>query len=180
MNKFLFSLLTISFISGAAYAGEAKVTWQDPDKYTDIREGNELRESFREKLFSDFELIFADLAKQLPDGYLFEVSVTDVDLAGEVNRMHEMRGRSLENIRIVKNIYRPRIAFDYTLTNAAQGLVVSGKEDIKDAAFLSSSGVSPGKTRFGYEERMLKSWFKKQQREKKFPVKDKPARKTST
>ncbi len=177
MKNFLLGLLTISFISGAAYAGEAKVTWQDPDKYTDIREGNELRESFREKLFSDFELVFADLAKQLPDGYLFEVTVTDIDLAGEVNRMNEMGGRSLENVRIVKNIYRPRIAFDYRLTSAAQGLVVSGKEDIKDLNFLSSVG-GPAVTRFGYEERMLKNWFKKQQKEKKFPVKDKPDRKT--
>lgn len=176
MKKFLLGLLTISFIGGAAYAGETKVTWQDPDKYTDIREGNELRESFREKLFGDFELIFADLAKQLPDGYLFEVTVTDVDLAGEVNWMH---GGSTQNIRIVKNIYRPRISFNYTLTNASQGLVVSGKEDIKDPNFLSSVG-GPAVTRFGYEERMLKNWFKKQQREKKFPVKDKPARKTPT
>jgi Protein of unknown function (DUF3016) len=179
MKKFLLGLLTISFIGCAAHAGETKVTWQDPDNYTDIREGNELRESFREQLFKDFELIFADLAKQLPHGYLFEVTVTDVDLAGEVNRMNEMRGRSLENIRIVKNIYRPRIAFNYTLTNAAQGLVASGKEDIRDNAFLSSDG-SPGKTRFGYEEKMLKNWFKKQQREKKFPVKEKPGKKASS
>lgn len=171
MKKLLLSLLATSIIGGAACAGEAKVTWQEPDKYTDIREGNELRDSFREKLFADFELIFADLAKQLPDGYLFEVSVTDVDLAGEVNGMY---GAAWQNIRIIKNIYWPRMSFSYTLKNPAQELLVSGQEDLKDLGFMSGAGSS-GKTRFGYEERMLKRWFKKQQREKKFPVKDKPA-----
>lgn len=175
MKRLLLSLLTTSVIGCAAFAGEAKVTWQAPDKYTDIREGSELRESFRTKLFQDFELIFDDLAKQLPDGYLFEITVTDVDLAGELGWMH---GASWKDIRIFKNIYWPRMSFSYTLKDADQGLLVSGKADVKDLAFLSHGG-RPGKTRFGYEERMLKDWFKNQQWERKFPVRDKPDTNTS-
>jgi hypothetical protein len=175
MRKLLFGLMTMAIVGSAACAGEAKVTWQEPDKYTDIREGNELRDSFREKLLQDFESIFADMAQQLPDGYLLEVTVTDLDLAGEVNGMH---GASWENIRVVKSIYWPRMSFSYTLKNPARELLVAGQEELKDLGFMSSAGLS-GKTRFGYEERMLKNWFKKQQREKKFPPKDPPAVKTS-
>lgn len=167
MKKLLLSLLTSSVFGCIAYAGEAKVTWQEPDKYTDIREGQELRDSFREKLFKDFEAVFADLAKQLPDGCLFEVSVTDVDLAGDVN---PMRGGSWQNVRVVKDIYWPRMSFSYTLKDGAGGLLAAGTEDIKDLGFLSSS-VSFAKTRFGYEERMLENWFKKQLSDGKFPVK---------
>lgn len=167
MKKLLLSLLAILISAGAAHAGQAKVIWQAPDNYTDIREGNELRDSFRAQLFHDFESIFADMAKQLPDGYLFEVTVTDVDLAGQVNGMH---GASWQNIRVVKAIYWPRMSFSYTLKNAAQELLQSGQEEVKDLGFMSAVG-SAGQTRFGYEERMLKNWFKKQQREKKFPRK---------
>lgn len=166
MKRLLASLLTTSIFGCVAYAGEAKVTWQEPDKYTDIREGNELRDSFREKLFKDFESVFADFAKQLPDGYLFEVSVTDIDLAGDVN---PMRGGEWQNVRVVKDLYWPRMSFSYSLKDAAGGTRVSGTEDVKDLGFLSSS-VGLTRTRFGYEERMLENWFKKQLREGKFPA----------
>lgn len=167
MKKLLLSLLATLIAGAAAHAGQAQVTWQDPDNYTDIREGNDLRDSFRAQLFQDFESIFADMARQLPDGYQFEVTVTDVDLAGQVNGMH---GASWQNIRIVKAIYWPRMSFSYTLKNGAQELLLSGQEEIKDLGFMSGVGSS-GKTRFVYEERMLKNWFKKQQREKRFPLK---------
>ncbi len=170
MKKLFFCFLTAWLLGSHAYAGQARVNWQEPDKYTDIREGNEVRENFRLQLFRDFELIFDDLAKQLPDGYLLEVAVTDVDLAGEVDWM---RQASRRDVRILKHIYWPRMSFSYTLKNAAGEPLVSGKEDIKDMAYLASG--DPGNNRLGYEQRMLKSWFKKQQRNKYFPVNDKPS-----
>ena len=88
MKHLILSTVTASICACTAYAGDAKVTWQEPDKYTDICEGNETRDAFRQTLFRDFEMLFTDLAKLLPDGYLFDVTVTDVDLAGEVNLMH--------------------------------------------------------------------------------------------
>lgn len=172
MNKDILFAVAALILGCAACAGEAKVTWQEPDKYTDIREGNELRDRFREQLFMEFELMLADLANQLPDDCLFEVTVTDVDLAGEVNWMH---AGAWQNIRIIKDIYWPRMSFSYTLKHTTRGLLASGQEDIKDLAFMSSDRSS-ARTRFGYEEKMLKSWFKKQQRDGKFPVRDKPAK----
>lgn len=167
MKKLLLAWLATSLIGCAAYAGEAKVTWREPDQYTDIREGTELRDNFRAKLFQDFESIFADLAKQLPDGCLLEVTVTDLDLAGEVNGMHDARW---QDIRVVKDIYWPRMSINYTLKDSTRETLAAGQEDIKDLDFLSSA-ASLGMTRFGYEERMLRHWFKKQQRDGKFPVK---------
>ena len=86
MKKFVITVVTALVAVGTACAGQAQVTWQQPDNYTDIREGNDLRDSFRQGLFSDFELLFSDLAKQLPEGCLLDVTVTNLDLAGEVKR----------------------------------------------------------------------------------------------
>ncbi len=166
MNKLILSAVASLILVCAACAGEAKLTWQEPDNYTDIREGHESRDAFREKLFSDFELIFADLAKRLPQGYVLEVTVTDVDLAGEVSLLHHFAWR---DIRIFKDIYFPRMSLKYTLKDRDQRLLLSGSEDIKDMGFLFGWGRF-SMTRFGFEERMLRNWFKKNQREGKFPL----------
>ena len=172
MKKFVLSIITAFVVVGAACAGEAKVTWQEPNNYTDIREGHDLRDSFRQGLFSDFELLFADLARRLPDGCVLDVTVTDVDLAGEVNGMHFGLWR---DIRVIKALYWPRMSLDYKLTDATGQLLGSGHEDIKDMAFFDR-GVWLRLTRFSFEERMLRDWFKKMQNEGKFPDRDRQPR----
>ena len=172
MKEFVLSVLTAFIVVGAACAGEAKVTWQEPDNYTDIREGNDLRDSFRQGLFRDFELLFTDLARRLPDGYLLDVTVTDVDLAGEVNGMHFGRW---QDIRVIKALYWPRMSLDYKLTDGTGQLLASGHEDIKDMAFFDR-GVWLRLTRFSFEEQMLRDWFKKIQNEGKFPARDRQPR----
>ena len=166
MKHFVCSLVTAMVAVGTACAGQVKVSWQEPDNYTDIREGNELRDSFRQGLFRDFEMLFTDLARKLPDGYVFDVTVTDVDLAGEVNGMH---WGLWPDIRVIKALYWPRMSFDYKLTDSTGQMLASGHEDIKDMAFFER-GVQYRLTRFSFEERMLRDWFIRMQREGKFPV----------
>jgi hypothetical protein len=167
MKKLVLSIISALVAVGTACAGQAKVTWLEPDTYTDIREGHETRDAFRQTLFSDFELLFADLAKLLPDGYVFDVTVTDVDLAGEVNGMHSFMWR---DIRVVEAIYWPRMSLSYALKDSNQQVLMSGNENIRDIGFMTSSNRS-GLTRFSYEETMLRDWFKRMQRDGKFPVK---------
>jgi hypothetical protein len=167
MKKLVLSIIATLVAVGTACAGQAKVTWKEPDTYTDIREGNETRDAFRQTLFSDLELLFADLAKQFPDGYVFDVTVTDVDLAGEVNGMHSFMWR---DIRVVEAIYWPRMSLSYTLKDSNQQVLTSGNENIKDIGFLTGLSRS-GLTRFSYEETMLREWFKRMERDGKFPIK---------
>jgi hypothetical protein len=166
MKKLGLSIITALLAVGTACAGQAKVTWQEPDNYTDIREGNDLRDSFRQGLFRDFEMLFADLAKKLPGGYVFDVTVTDVDLAGEVNAMHF---GLWQDIRVIKALYWPRMSLDYKLTDDAGQMLASGHEDIKDMAFFDR-GIQRRLTRFSFEERMLRDWFGKMQQDGRFPV----------
>jgi hypothetical protein len=168
MRKTFCGLLMASMTASYAFAGEAKVTWLSPEKYSDIDPGNESRDNFKQRVFKDFNLIFSEMAKELPDGDQLEIVVSDLDLAGEVNRMHN---RQNQDIRIVKEIHWPRITFSYALKNAKNELISSGKEDVKDMGFMSSIGTYSAKTSFSYEEKMLKDWFRAQQKMKKFPSK---------
>ena len=168
MKKILCGLmLTGMFVSGA-FAGEAKVTWQEPEKYTDIKPSNETRDSFKERVFKEFNIMFAGMAKKLPDGYQLEINVTDLDLAGDVNGMYSSLGRE---IRVVKELYWPRMVFSYTLKNEKNEIVATAKEDVKDMNFMSPAGMHSTGSGFDYEEKMLNDWFKAQQKMKKFPSK---------
>lgn len=170
MKKVLFGLMLTSMIVSpvSAFAGEAKVSWQEPDKYTDIRPSNEARDSFKEKVFKEFNAMFSTMAKKLPDGYQMDVTVTDLDLAGDVNGMYSRLGR---DIRVVKELYWPRMSFSYILKNEKNEVVVSAKEDLKDMNFMNSIGIHTSGNSFDYEEKMLNDWFKAQQKTKKFPSK---------
>ena len=81
-----------------------------------------------------------------------------------------MLRRSTSDIRLVKDIYWPRMSIRYSLLDAKGQLITEGKEDIKDMNFMFGSAIGSGNRSFQYEERMLRDWFKRQQRDKVFPV----------
>jgi len=168
MKKFCAALFATSAFMSAAYAGEVKVTWQDPEKYTDIRPSSETKEAFQEQVFKELGKVFEDLAKKLPDDVKWDVVVTDVDLAGDVRP--GMRG-GMNDIRIVKEIYWPRMSMTYKMTDGSGKVIAEGKDDIKDMNFMSGIMIPTGGTNFQYEEKMLQDWFKRQQRDKVFPTK---------
>lgn len=168
MRKLFFAIVVSHMLAAAAFAGDAKVTWQEPEKFTDIRPGNETGAGFQERVLKDFDQFFVDMAKKLPEGYRLDVTVTDLDLAGDVNGLYSRMGR---DIRIVKEIYWPRMSFSYTLKNSKDELIASGSEQLKDMNFMSGSAMLSRSTSFGYEEKMLNDWFNQQQKKKIFPTK---------
>lgn len=158
-----FTVLTV------ATAGEVEVKWQEPAKYTDIRAGEQDKDKFEAALFRNFDGIFAELAKKLPDGVRWQVTITDLDLAGEVKPVPST-GREM---RIVKQIDRPAISFTSKMVDAQNKLINEAKVDLKDLNFLSRSATITGKDRklYPYEELMINQWFERQQSSRVFPQK---------
>jgi len=167
MNRYLLCFAALQFAMCSAFAGVAKVNWQDSDHYADIRPTNETQAGFQSRVFKEFENMFDKMAKKLPDGYKLQVNVTDLDLAGEVWPMHRAAGR---DIRIVRDIDWPRISFTYVLKDSQDKEVASGKEDLADMNFRARPNIRSGMDGFGYEENMLNDWFSAKQRNKEFPL----------
>jgi len=159
-------MLLAAAMAGQAYAGNAKVSWQEPEKFTDIRPTNESKIGFQERVIKEFDRMFDDLAKKLPDGYVWEITVTDVDLAGDVRPFFTPM---VNDVRVIRDLYWPRMSFRFDLKDEQGKTVASGTEDVKDMSFLMRLGVASGHTSFQYEEQMLLDWFNKQQKEKIFP-----------
>jgi hypothetical protein len=152
-------LALVLAVPATAMAGEAKMSLQDPDKFTDIDPGNGTDKSFRKGLVRAFTEELSKSAKALPAGQTLEVTFTDIDLAGEVDPVEVQGGYRL---RLLKDVYFPRLEFDYRVLDAS-GAVVSEQKgvELKDMGYLSGPRGSGTSASFFYETRMLRDWFKK-------------------
>lgn len=156
MKKLMTTLLALfTFVSflPVAYAATSEVTWTAHEKYRDIYPGSEGRKKFRERTFKNFEEHFTKLAENLPEGQMLKINVTDVDLAGDTH------SAGINQLRIVKEIYYPRMNFSYKLVNTDSNIVTSGEIILKDMNFMMGSNLKYRNKSLGYEKKMLDDWF---------------------
>jgi hypothetical protein len=157
MNKvisILSILVIIPLLMPSAFAGTTEVNWGDYKKFRDIDSGNENRKSFRERTFKEFESHFAKLAEKLPEKQVLKFDVTDVDLAGDT------RIASVNQTRIVKDLYFPRLNFSYELIDEKGHTLKADTIVLKDMSFMSGSQLKYRNKLLGYEKKMLDKWFK--------------------
>lgn len=156
MKKLMTTLLALfTFVSllPVAYAATSEVTWTDYEKYRDIHPGSEGRKKFRERTFKNFEEHFAKLAENLSEGQMLKINVTDVDLAGDT------RSRGINELRVVKEIYFPRMNFSYELVNTDGTIAKSDKIVLKDMNFMMGGNLKYRNKPLSYEKKMLDGWF---------------------
>ncbi|OBP16161.1 hypothetical protein A5320_01710 [Rheinheimera sp. SA_1] len=143
----------------AATTSAVKMTWLNPEKFSDIRPANGSRKAYQERVMKAFDKILGDLAEKLPPGYSMEISVKDIDLAGDVNPMYRIDNT---DIRVIKDIYFPRIKLDYVLFDQnKQPIRQESDVKIKDMGFMTSNHIGYQSREFAYEHEMLKKWFNK-------------------
>jgi hypothetical protein len=79
------------------------------------------------------------------------MDVTDVDLAGEART---------SDVRIIRDLFPPRVEFSYKLLDAGNNVMGEGKENIRNLSFLTNSSLRHRHEAFGYEKQLLEDWFK--------------------
>jgi hypothetical protein len=149
-----FSVLTCT----AVQAGDVTVQWQEPEKFTDIRPANDSRSKYRERVMQKFDGFFNEMAAKLPDGYRWQVTVTDIDLAGDVDYFIGGAGNAL---RVVKEIHSPAIKFSYVLRDNHGEEIANADEKLRDMSFMHSLHSVSVNEEFHYEKQMLQDWFSK-------------------
>ena len=93
--------------------------------------------------------------RNLPADQTLHVTLRDVDLAGEYE---PGRMGGMHDIRIVKDLYPPRIELDYRLSDAAGTVLREGDVTLRDIGFLHGAGTI-GSDALRYEKRMLRDWL---------------------
>ena len=157
-NLILASGLTL-LAGGFVQAAEVKVEWVEPEKFTDVRPANDSRKVYRERVLKKFDGFFQDMAANLPEGYQWQVTVSDIDLAGDIDYFATGSGQAL---RIIKDIYSPMIKFSYVLRDKHGEEIAAGEEKLRDMGFMQSVSSLHNTDEFRYEQQMLQNWFKRE------------------
>jgi len=146
--------LSCLFISSSVLAGAAQVNWHQPDKYTDIEPVTGTKQKFRQRIFNQFEQVFAGYSAQLAEHDQLKVTVTDLDLAGEVDYNFGVN----QDLRIVKAIYWPALKFSYQVIRGGSPILTE-EVSLRDMGFLERSRRTH-RSEIYYEQKMLDRWWK--------------------
>ena len=167
MKTKLFLMVYLGLIAaGAASAAPAdkpaspvEVTFIAPEKFTDAKQDAMDSERGRNALLGELkEHLVTQAAKYVAPGQQLEIKVTDVDLAGE---FEPQRGPDFNNIRIVKEIYPPRVNLEFRLRGADGKVVSEGKRQLRKLDYLLSVAL-PTSDHLRYEKEMLSDWLRKE------------------
>ena len=144
-----------TFAAPAPKPENVSVTFQDSDNFTDALEnhGSTTSAYFLDQLR---ECIEQAATRRLATGEKLVITVTDVDLAGETrfNQPHE--------IRIMKEIYAPRVRLKFQLLGADGKGLKEGERNLVDQEYLMNSGRPGSSDPLFYDKLMLKDWITKE------------------
>ena len=139
--------------------GPVAVTWTDPSQFSELRHSRNRFESRHGDWVRDIARHLARRAAGvLAPGERLEVEITDIKRAGE---FEPASGRS-DHVRIVRDIYPPRIHLRYARHDAAGNVIDSGERERTDIGFLHRSGGTVSRSDpLRHEKRLVDDWVRR-------------------
>lgn len=132
-------LPAVVLFCGSAWAADkasrVDVAFDHPEKFRDVRESSMASDKDRDYLLGQIKTYVEEQAQRFvgPDQKL-TLTFTEIDMAGD---FEPWRGPQWTDIRVVKDIYPPRIDFVYKLTDASGAVILEGKAQLRDLSFTS-------------------------------------------
>ena len=135
----------------------AEVVFFEPEKFTDVRD-SQMGDYKRTTYLDQIRDHLLEQAKYfVPDGHKLTVTFTDIDMAGD---FEPWRGPTWDDIRIVKDIYPPRINLTFRLTDAEGNVVKEGKRELRGLAFLMKITMAFRDDSVRHEKALLDDWLR--------------------
>jgi len=140
--------------------GPVSVKWEDPATFTEIRQSTNRFEAERGDWVQQLaRYLQTTAAKPLQPGQTLDVTLVDIKRAGDYEPWHGPRAR---DIRVMRDIYPPRITLQYTLKDADGRIVSEGDARLSDSGYLQGSGLLTNSDPLRYEKRLIDDWVKRQ------------------
>ena len=159
----LFSALAFVGVGAASAVEKAKapspveVVYVDAEKFTDVRDGFYGTDAGRENTLNLIkEHLVTQAERQLAAGQKLTVTFTDIDLAGDYE---PWRSGQWADVRIVKDIYPPRMVFSFRLTGADGKVIKEEKRDLRDMAFMMKITMGFRDDPLRHEKALLDDWL---------------------
>ena len=165
-------------ISGAAIAAQPLVTdpslprtissgstvtvsWGDPAQFTEITRSGNRAEAARGKWVTELAQYLGDNAStRLDEGQQLSLTLTDIDLAGDYE---PWLGPRMHDVRMVRDIYPPRLSIEFSLTDANGQVVDQGERTLSDLGYLNGLNTARKSTEtLRYEKRMIDRWLQQE------------------
>lgn len=138
--------------------GPVAVQWTDPTQFSEIRYSANRREARRGDWVEDLaEYLRRKADKRLPQGDRLEVTITDIERAGDYE---PWRGFQLDTIRYMRDIYPPRITLDFKLVGADGSVRAQGTRKLTDMSYLQRSTPVGNTDPLRYEKRLIDDWLR--------------------
>lgn len=155
----LLALMATLFATGCAslpsppLATNVTVTFQEPDKFTDARStfGGASDQNYLDILSTHLR---RQAGRYVKADQQLDVTITDVDLAGDFIPTRT----GLDDVRIVKDIYRPRITLEFKLTGPGGAVIKEGKRTLVDSFFMNNVGIIGRDEPLFYDKTLLDNW----------------------
>ncbi|MEP6906671.1 MAG: DUF3016 domain-containing protein [Pseudoxanthomonas sp.] len=140
--------------------GPVSVDWTDPAEFSEIRHSANRWEARRGNWVVQLaEYLQTSAAKRLAPGEQLQVTLTDISRAGDYE---PWRGPNLQDARIVRDIYPPRISLTFKRTDPQGNVIAEGERKLVDSAFLMNSSTFGASDTLRYEKRLLDDWLRKE------------------
>jgi hypothetical protein len=143
--------------AGAVSAATAQVEYVKPESFTDV--GRRWAYTDSENNLEQIKRHLVEQARRmLPTDETLTITITDVDLAGSF----EPSQRYSQEVRIVKDVYPPRIDLRFRLARADGSVVKEGERVLRDPGFLMGTGTRYNSDNLRYEKAMLDEWLERE------------------
>lgn len=162
--------LLLGTAAGALYAADKpvaagspiKVVFDHPEKYADLKDSsmdsdNERGRAYFLPLLK--EHLEQEAALRLAPGQKLTITFTDIDLAGD---FEPWRGPQLSDVRIIKDIYAPRLNFTFQLTDADGRTLKEGERKLTDLAYQMRITRAFRDDPLRYEKDLLDDWLQRE------------------
>lgn len=139
-----------------APAGAVSVTHADPAGFAEAREQTPHESPAARRAWLDAlcQHLAERVAEALPEGERAELHITDLRRAGA---FEPWRGGSAGAVRVVRDLYPPRIDLEYRRLAADGRVLAQGRGTLRDSAFLMRPDRYPGDP-LRHEKTLIDDW----------------------
>ncbi|HEY0501918.1 MAG TPA: DUF3016 domain-containing protein [Lysobacter sp.] len=139
--------------------GAVNVRWEDPSKFSELRYSGNRYEAARGNWVEELAQYLRERAQgRLAPGHRLDVDIVDIRRAG----MYEpWRGPDLQNTRIIREVYPPRMTLNVRYTGADGQVIAEGERKLSDSAFMTSDSINNSDP-LRFEKRLIDDWLRKE------------------
>jgi len=154
---FLCATALMAATDAPAPASTVEISFEKPEEFTDFTLSYSQKDYQQESLMAEVrQHLQQRVSPRLAAGQKLVVKFTDIDLAGD---FEPWQVRTNNDIRIVKDLYPPRMKLEFKLLNADGSVAAEGKRSLSNLAFMSSVAI-PQSDSLRYDKELLSDWVR--------------------